>query len=163
MRIKTKASIHINAPREKVWEYVSNLENLPQYFFGWGPLPGIKKVEIITGDKTMAVGMKQRTTTTDGRVIEENILTVRKPEYFDYKLKGFGFPFDLFVREGGGSWTFVPNDKGTTVTWNYYFNLTSPLVYPIGVLLVQFFYQHALAAALKQAKKQIENKERYIA
>jgi len=156
VKVKTKASIHINAPQEKVWDYISNLENLPKYFFGWGPIPAVKKVEII-GKKEMALGLKQRTTTAAGTVLEETVLHAKNPQYFDYEIKGFGFPFNLFVKKGGGSWTFATDDGGTTATWNYFFLLTSPLAYPIAAPLVKLAHQHAMALSLGRAKKQIEN------
>ncbi len=156
MKVKTKASIHINAPQEKVWKYISNLENLPKYFFGWGPIPAVEKVDII-GKKQMAVGLKQKTTTADGRALEETVLSVRKPEYFDYEIKGFGFPFNLFVIKGGGSWTFTRTDVGTKATWNYFFHLTSPLAYLVAAPLVKLAHQHAMMNALERAKKQLEN------
>jgi uncharacterized protein YndB with AHSA1/START domain len=158
MKIKTKASIHINAPQEKVWEYITNAENFPKYFLGWGPIPGVEKIEIISDETTITEGMKQRVATTDGRVAEEQFLSVRKPEYFDYEvLSGFDFPFNFFVRKGGASWIILPDDTGNTVTWNYYFDLTSSLISPIGALLVKFFFKHAMAAALKRVKEQLEN------
>jgi uncharacterized protein YndB with AHSA1/START domain len=151
MKIKTKASIQVNASQQEVWDYVTDAANFPKYF-------GVEKIEIITGEPKMAGGVKQRVATTDGRVAEEQFLDVREPEYFDYEvLGGFDFPFDLFVRKGGASWTISPADPGSTITWDYYFDLTSSLVSPVGAVLVKFFFKHAMAAALKQIKQQLEN------
>ena len=158
MKITTKAAIHINAPQERVWEYITKPENFPKYFLGWGPIPGVTNIEIISGESEVSEGMTQVVATTDGRVAEEHFLTVRKPEYFAYEvLSGFDFPFNLFVRKGGASWTIQPDARGSTVTWDYYFELTSAAVSLVGALLVKFFFKHAMAAALKLVKHQLEN------
>ena len=157
MRASTQAAITIDRPPLVVWNHATDITTLPKMFVGWGPIPAVKKVEVIKGEP-MTPGMKQRTTTVDGRVIDEQILTVRKPEYFDYQLlKGFGFPFTLFVRMGGGSWTFTPKNSGTMIRWEYYFELTSLLAYPVGAMLVKFFWKNAMKAYLRELKKYTES------
>jgi hypothetical protein len=157
MRISVTASIHILASREKIWEYITVAENFPKYFLGWGPIPGVKNITIITGETGITAGMKQRVLTNDGRLVEEHFKTVRKPEYFDYEVvSGFGAPLKFVVRKGGASWNIAKDNIGNTLTWSHNYDLTSWLMYPVGLLFIKFFFKNAMAAALQQIKKQLE-------
>lgn len=156
MKIETAASIEINASQEKVWKFISDLRNVPSFLKRWGPIPGVKNVEITSGHKEMAVGLTQTTTTTDGNILYEAIKTVRKPEYFDYQIEGFSFPFSLLTKKGGGSWTLFGENNKTRVTWRYYFNLSSPFIYPAALPLVKVFYKKALSDAVKRLKQNLE-------
>src|SRR5688572_28524818 len=119
MKVTTQATIHINKPAKAIWEYATNPQNIAEYYKGYGPIPGIKKIEITSG-KLMTPGMTEKTITLNGMVIEEIFLHVEKYKYVDYELlKGFGFPFNLVVRKGGGAWRFNEDATGTTIIWDY--------------------------------------------
>ncbi|MBM3943454.1 MAG: hypothetical protein FJ316_11155 [SAR202 cluster bacterium] len=114
MKMRTKASVLINAPQEAIWDYVTTPDNFPNYFWGWGPIPGVEKIEVTSNHRSIAGGLEQRVATTDGRIAEERVLSVRKPEFFEYEvLSGFDFPFGLFVRKGALPGPFCRRAQGT--------------------------------------------------
>ena len=47
-------------------------------------------------------------------------------------VSGLRAPFSWLVRGAGGRWTFADRGDSTDVVWRFRFDLTTPLVYPIG-------------------------------
>lgn len=126
---------------------------------GWGPIPGVKKVEITSGHTEMAVGLTQTSTTTNGGVLRETVLKVDKPNYFEYEIEGFSPPFNLLIKKGGGYWRINEVGDETHATWGYNFIVQSPVVYPISFLIVKSAFRKALQNAVENAREIIETNE----
>lgn len=159
MKIQSKAAIEIKASPEKVFDYATNLENLPKVFKGYGVIPAICKAEIADGGE-MQQGVTRRITNSDGSIIDEEILTLKRPTKQTYRLvKGFKPPFSYLVKSGGGDWTFTPTPNTTNstfITWEFYFELTSPLAYPIMAFIMSSYFQKAQQLCLNEIKKNLE-------
>lgn len=159
MKIQSQAAIEIKASPEKVFDFATNLENLPKVFKGYGVIPAICKAEIAGGGE-MQQGITRRVTNSDGSIIDEEIITLKRPTKQTYRLvKGFKPPFSFLVKSGGGDWTFSPSPNAansTFLTWEFYFELTSPLAYPIMAFIMSSYFQKAQQLCLNEIKKNLE-------
>ncbi|HEY9811818.1 MAG TPA: SRPBCC family protein [Halomicronema sp.] len=160
MKIYSKADIEIQATPEEVFDFATNVENLPKVFKGYGVIPSIIKAEIVGGIE-MQQGVTRRVTNSDNSIIDEEIIILKKPTKQTYQLvKGFKPPFSFLVKKGGGDWTFSPianTPKLTFLNWEFYFELTSPLAYPIMAFIMSAYFQKAQQLCLKEIKKNLEN------
>ncbi len=162
MLVKTNALVEIAASPEVVFDFVTSLSNLPKVFHGYGPIPAIIKAEMADGGE-MREGSVRRIENSDGSVIDEEMITFNKPERQTYRMvRGFKFPISLLIESGGGDWKFTATAKGTRIDWEFYFMLTSPLFYPVGLLLVQVFMQTAMQQCLDNIQEYLTNQGEYI-
>ncbi len=159
MKIQSQAAIEIKASPEKVFDYATNLENLPKVFKGYRVIPAISKAEI-AGKGEMQQGVTRRVTNSDNSIIDEEIIALKRPTKQIYRLvKGFKPPFSFLVKSGGGDWTFTPTPNTTNstfITWEFYFELTSPLAYPIMAFIMSRYFQKAQQLCLNEIKKNLE-------
>ena len=63
-------------------------------------------------------------------------------------LPGFRPPFSWLVTRGEADWRIQKANGGTEVVWCYTFTLTTPLVYPLGALVIRFFMRQAMRRCL---------------
>ncbi|MBE9123906.1 SRPBCC family protein [Tychonema sp. LEGE 07199] len=162
MLVKTNALVAIAASPEAVFYFVASLSNVPKTFRGFCPIPAIIKVEMADGGE-MRQGGVSRIKHCDRSVIDEEIITFNKPERQTYRLvKGFEFPISILIESGGGDWNFNSTPKGTQIDWEFYFVLTSPLLYPVGLLLVQVFMQKAIQQCLDNIQELLANQSEDI-
>lgn len=160
MKIETSASARIKASQEKVWEYVSDLTNVSRHMKGWGPIPGVKKVEITSEHTEMTVGLTQITTTTNGDLLHEAVTKVQNHEYFEYEITGFGPPFGYLIKSGGGFWKLKERGDTTEATWGYNFTARSPLTFPLSFLIVKSAFRKTLQDAVANARDNIEKEDK---
>lgn len=97
--------ITINAPIDKIWEALSNVEELEKYD------PTVKKCAVLSESKN-GIGAKRKVTMKDGKNWFEEKCTVSKPnEALTYELTNCSFP----VQNLNHSYTFEQNGNRTTV------------------------------------------------
>jgi len=83
----------------------------------------------------------------DGLV--EKILEHERGRCHRYRIeKGFKPPLSFLVRWGEGEFLFMHNGEGTQLDWNYTYELTTPLVYPIAAPILKLFLCWTLQGAL---------------
>lgn len=157
MKVQSRASIEINALPETVFDCATSPENLPKFFKGYGAIPGILNVEIVGGGETRE-GVIRRVTNSDNSIIDEEIINLKRPTKQTYKLSsGFKPPFSFLVSAGGGDWTFTPSNNSTILVWEFYFELTSILAYPLMEFIMSAYFQKAQQLCLNEIKKYVEN------
>ncbi|MEZ2226962.1 MAG: SRPBCC family protein [Microcoleus sp.] len=162
MLVKTNALVEIAASPEVVFDFVTSLSNLPKVVRGFGLIPAIMKAEMADSGE-MREGGVRRIENSDGSVIDEEIISFKKPERQTYRLvRGFKFPISLLIESGGGDWKFTATPKGTRIDWEFYFMLTSPVFYPVGFLLVQVFMQKAMQQCLDNIQQSLVNQSEGI-
>ncbi len=156
MQVHAEASITINAPREYVFAFTNDVSRFPQTFLGYGPIPGMARVENLNGDETRE-GTIRNIHNVDGTVLEEHLVTHVAPREMAYEIvSGLRWPFSWLVRGAGGRWTFGDRGHATDVQWRFRFDLTSPLVYPIGYLVGAVLFRKAQERCLQETKRVIE-------
>lgn len=157
MRIKTEVAVEVAAPKEVVFEYATNPKNFPKFFKGAGPIPAVTKIENTNGEETRA-GTIRKVTSSDGAVMMEEMIEFDPPEHQRYILKsGIKAPLSFLVKSGGGEWDFLKTKRGTMVIWRFHFELSSPVVYPIGALLVKVFFKTAMMRCLKGMREGVHH------
>ena len=157
MQVHSQASITINAPREDVFAFTNDVSKFPQTFQGFGPIPGMDRVVNLNGDETRE-GTIRNIYNVDGTVLEEHLVAHSAPSEMAYEIvSGLRAPFSWLVRGAGGRWTFADRGDSTDVVWRFRFDLTSPLIYPIGYLVGSVLFRKAQERCLQATKQAIEN------
>lgn len=147
MQVHSEASITIQAPRDEVFAFTNDIGRFPRTFLGYGPIPGMERVENLNGDETR-----------EGTVLEEHLIVYSPPNEMAYEIvSGLRPPFSWLVRRAGGRWTFTDRDGATEVVWRFRFDLTTPLVYPLGYLVGAVLFRKAQERCLSETKRIIES------
>ena len=156
MQVHSRASVIINAPRDAVFAFTNDPEKFAPTFRGYGPIPGMVKVENTNGAETRK-GTIRNIHNEDGSVLEEHMRVHRPPEEMAYEIvAGLKPPFSWLVKTAGGRWTFEEQDGATLVTWRFRFDLTSPLLYPIGFVTGAILFRKAQERCLAATKRAVE-------
>jgi carbon monoxide dehydrogenase subunit G len=152
MEIVMNASIVIARPPEAVFDFVTRPEAVAETFKGHGPVPGANKSEVVTPGG-MRVGAIRRVHNSDGSIVDEEIVALDRGIKQAYRLvKGLPWMF----RGGGGTWTFSREGEATRIDWRFSFDLVSPLVWPIAVM-VRAPFARAMQDALARTKSSLES------
>jgi hypothetical protein len=157
MRVSNTESIVVPGPREAVFERAFNRTEMPKLLRGWGPVPGVERVELLD-DGDYAVGKIRRIHNTDGSSLDEEILAYAPPSAHEYRLFGdFRGLAKLLVREGFGEWRFIAlDDSRTDVHWKYEFTLTSPLAWPLALPMMKVAFANMQRGTLRRLKAAFE-------
>ena len=129
-----------------VWPIVLDDAALVAAFRGAGPIPAL--VEVVRDTEAFEVGMERTVHSADGSTARERMLVIEAPTRQVYELFGFSGVFRFLVRRGTSEWVLTEVQGGTLVTWDYTFELTTPLVWPIVRALMPFF-ERAQAGCLE--------------
>lgn len=139
MQITTHAKVTIPLPRQAVFNYAVDSENLKKDLAPYGPIAGIVDGVMLDG-QPLEQGARRRMTLTDGTVLDEDILAFDPPNEHQYRWSsGLKPPFAWLVRAGEGRWLFTDVEGGTQVDWHYTFDLRSPLAYPFTLAITGLF------------------------
>lgn len=155
MKVWTEAHVEIARPAEAVFDHAVDPLKMPGLFVGYGPIPGIREVEIEGGGPPRA-GVLRRVTNSDGSVVEEELVALARPHRQAYRLlRGFRPPFSWLVRAGEGEWTFTSTDSGTEVSWRFGFELTTSLAWPLASVLLHTAFRAAMRRCLLRLREQV--------
>jgi len=153
MRLSNTESVTVPAARAAVFKHAFDLEQMPKLLRGWGPVPGVERVELLAGGE-YAVGKVRRIFNTDGSSLDEEILIYDPPSAHSYRLYGeFQGLAKLLVCEGRGDWEFVAlGPSETEVRWRYEFTLTSALAAPVGLIMMKIAFANMQRGTLKRLR-----------
>jgi Polyketide cyclase / dehydrase and lipid transport len=143
MLVSLVADRFLPAPAAAVFALITDGARFP--FPGFGPIAAIGDVRL---DAPLAVGSTRRVHNTDGTVLTERVTVLDPPHRHAYELSGFVAPFSWLVMRGEAEWSLAETPAGTSVSWHYDFTLTSPLAWPIGAPLLNFFMHGAMERCL---------------
>jgi len=148
MNVSARADIEIRRAADDVFDLAASCEGFPRFIHRLGPIPGVTHAELVDAAVPKS-GVRRRISTTDGNVIEEELLAFERPSRHRYRWRNRPpLPFRLLVSGAEGDWSFAPIAGGTRIVWDYRFELTSPFVYPlaaVGMALFRRWMQRALA------------------
>ena len=154
MQISARVEEHVPRPPEQVFDFATACETFPKVLIPLGPVAGIAHADLLDGDR-LRTGARRRIVLTDGSIIDEEVLTFERPSRHRYRwLNPPPAPFAWIVRGGEGDWTFTSFRDGTTITWTYRFELTSPVVYPLAALVIGLF-RRWMARGLANVRTQL--------
>ncbi len=138
MDVRTRATIEIARSPEEVFDFVADPSHFARWLRPLAPIPGVRSTEAI-GEGAQRVGSRRRIAMTDGAILIEEVLVLDRPHRHAYRWEKPKLPFSLLVKSGRGDWTFAPSGTHTRVEWTYTFELTTPLAYLPGRLVVLAF------------------------
>lgn len=134
-----KASIQINAPREKVWNVLTDFDRWPEWQ---------KSVSAASLDEKLAIGSSFRWK-GGGMNIVSTFTDVKAPRTIVWKGKAFGM-------QARHRWELTPNENGTVVS-------SEDVLSGWFVSFIKFFkptfFQTALDSTLQELKEELEHNE----
>jgi hypothetical protein len=145
VQIHTRASVVVPRPVEAVFDFATSPSSFPAFMKPRAPIPGVSAVNV-DGDGVTRAGATRRVAMSDGSTMGEEVLEHERPRRHAYRwMNPPRLPFSLLVRGARAAWSFAPEGAGTRIDWSYSFELTTPLVYPLGALVVKLFQGWMLA------------------
>ena len=151
--VETHVDVLIPCSRGDAFALMSNLEQFPKFFTGFGPIPKVVSCELVT-PLPVRVGSKRLISNGDGSVLEEIVEIHEEDKEQRYRIeKGFVPPFSILISAAVGHWTFVSEGEHTRVGWTYRFELSSVLAIPIAGVIVHFLFKRAMARCLSNMQK----------
>ena len=146
--METSVSVDVACDPGTAFALMSDMERFPSFFTGFGPIPRVLRCELAT-PPPVDIGSKRLISNADGSVLEEIVKIHKVGEEQMYRIeKGFIPPFSWMVAAAQGHWFFKSEQKGTSMTWRYRFELTSGLLKPIAGLIVHVFFKRAMKRCL---------------
>lgn len=147
MRIATTVSRDISAPLEKVFDIANDVGGVSDLFVGWGPIPAVTAARI-DGGGAIGAGKLRLVETSDGATVREPITVFERPSRVEYSLQGVPAPFSFLVREGHARWHYRQVEGGTRVEWEYAFDITGALAWPIAFPLIRVIWRRMMERVL---------------
>jgi hypothetical protein len=141
MRVSCHAHSEFSGSPASVFARVVDAAGFPAMFVGYGPIPAVTRVTL---DSSLAVGSFRQVHSADGSQLTEQITRLDPPHCHAYSLSGFSAPFSWLVTRGDARWTISRRSKGSHLRWEYDFQLTHALVYPIDAVLLHLFMARAM-------------------
>ncbi len=145
MIIGLQSRQHFDCPPADVFALVLDPQRFPAMFRGFGPIPSIRRIELL---QAPAVGATRRLENSDGSTPVERITALDPPRHHAYTLSGLAPPFSWLVRCGHADWRLQAVDRGTDVTWEYRFELTSALAWPLAAPVLNWLMATAMRRCL---------------
>lgn len=127
----------LSASPDAVWE----LFNAPEgyvLFVGYGPIPGLAKVEWLDGDPSRP-GSVARVHNTDGSTHRERVLRSERPSRYEIAIDQFSSPFRFVVREAREDVRFVSENGKTRIVRRFTFFPRNALAVPIALVIRGLF------------------------
>lgn len=107
-------------------------------FTGWGPIPGIDRLEWQHGGCSQE-GSVATVYNTDGSTHRERVVLAARGERYEIAIDEFSSAFRFLVSGARETWVLEPNAAGTLGHREFVFQLRSAAGYPIGLLVAKFF------------------------
>lgn len=150
----TSASLHISAPRERVFDLAFDARAAKKIFRPTTPIPGIAKLELPSGE--LASGAQRRITWSDASQTTEHVLEHARPFHhahqFSNTLRG---PLSWIFGNAHAHWTLAPTNEGTIVYWTYRFEPRLRLTRRF-MGIVQAAFQRWMRNSLQALREQAE-------
>lgn len=142
---------HVRAPRESVFQAVTDPALAKRLYKQVLPVPGIAKREAFAAD-----GGMRKTTWSDGSVTTDELIASQAPTRHAYRwantLQG---PLSWLFRSAISDWLFTPTEQGTSVYWTYRFEPRHRLLSPL-MNVVQGGFERWMRASTQALKKHLE-------
>lgn len=116
------------------------LTSPPAYetFTGYGPIPGIDRLEWHEGDSKTA-GSRATVHSKDGSTHTERVVLADRPTLYAVEISEFSSAFRLLTKGATERWGMIPVAGGTKLERTFEFELRSSLLWPVGAALGSLF------------------------
>lgn len=144
-----------NAPIALVFDVIVPID-LSLVFTGYGPLPAVTRVSGQSGPWDKA-GRERTVHLSDNSAAKEQLLEVKAPNHFSYRVSSFTGFLRFLASEANGEWWFSTQNDKTLVVWQYCFTpkslFTLPLLYFIARVLWHGYMHKSLNLAVETAER----------
>lgn len=148
----------VDAPVQKVFDFVTAKNVLPKILLGYGILPRVVSTSESVGPWDEPGSF--RTVHLSNRTSAREELTEYKPfDYFAYRTSDFTSVLKYVVRQGRGQWRFTPDGLGTRIVWTYTFTASHWFMKTVLEIFVSLLWRGYMRGALRQVKAQTERLE----
>jgi len=142
MRATVREEVTLPLPPGSAFELITSEEAF-LLFRGYGPIPGLRSVEVLEGD-LRTVGSTARVTNTDGSTHRERVLEVEPGRRYAIRIHDISSPFGRMVDHIDEIWQLRKVRPGTAVERIFEFDLRSALFFPLSVPLAQILFRMAV-------------------
>lgn len=154
MLVALSAERTIHSSPETVFALALDAVRFPKTFRGCGPIPALLR---ITPHGAPAVSATRTVESSDGSMLTERIDALDPPHRHAYTLTGMRPPLAWLARAGHANWSFAPTVNGTRVVWDYTFELTTMLAWPVAFPLLRVFMRTAMQRCLEAMARELES------
>ncbi len=109
-----------------------------QTFIGWGPIPGILRLDWHEGNSSI-VGSTATVNNTDGSTHRETVTVADAPTRYAIRIDQFSSVFNKLVNFATEEWTLSAAGSSTRVERCFTFTLKSAVLKPVGLIIGRFF------------------------
>lgn len=139
--------------KEVAFAQATNLEEFPEFFKGYGPIPKVVKCELLS-PLPVRVGSERLITNADGSKLLEKVEVFEPGLEHRYRIEtGFVPPFSWLVKAAVGHWSYEDDGRGSKVRWRYRFELKSHWMIPLVGIVVHVFFKRAMSHCLKEMQR----------
>lgn len=154
--LQTSAEVIINCGKEKAYNYVSSVKELPNWLLKTGPIYGIINVTTLRGNWEK-VGDNRLVKRGDSATLVEELITVSHYSHYAYQTTEFSDIFKhLTNKTYGQMWFDTVNDQ-TRLRWVYTFTYRNIFAKLFLMLFVPLFLKKYLQNGLNNAKAYLED------
>ncbi len=157
MNISIRVDHTINAPREAVFAFITNPENMTT-FTGYGPVPGIKKALVISRPPNREhAGTVLLIENLDGTRHKEKVVLSETPRKLVHHIYDLPKPFSSLVREMEEEWELeVSGEERTAIIRQFHLSPTTPFAFPVAFFIASLIMKKAAKADLENIAKKLK-------
>lgn len=119
--------VFVDAPIEKVFDFLAAEDVLPKILTGYGLVPGVASTSDISGPWDQP-GSHRVVHLADGSTVNEGVTEYNRPSYFAYRVSDPSFALKHLMDGARGQFWFAPAKGGTNVKWTYTFRAKNSIV-----------------------------------
>ncbi|EJU15043.1 hypothetical protein LH128_00617 [Sphingomonas sp. LH128] len=119
--------VFVDAPIEKVFDFLAAEDVLPKILTGYGLVPGVASTSDISGPWDQP-GSHRVVHLADGSTVNEGVTEYDRPSYFAYRVSDPSFALQHLMDGARGQFWFAPVKGGTNVKWTYTFRAKNSFV-----------------------------------
>ena len=135
--MQVEETVVFEASPPKVWALMTDLDAMTD-FSGYGPIPGIKRAEWLTGNGTN-VGSVRRIENTDGSSHREEVMAVEPRRLLVDRIHALDSPLRFLVSEATDRFELAEEGDGTRLVRRFRFELRTALAWPITLVFRPLF------------------------
>jgi hypothetical protein len=154
--LRTTAEVIVNCNKEKAYEYVSSVKELPNWLLKTGPIYGVINVTTLRGNWEN-VGDNRRVTRGDSAWLVEELITVHPYSHYAYQTTDFSDIFKKLTNKTYGQMWFDTVDDQTRLRWVYTFTYKNIFAKLFLMLFIPLFLKKYLQNGLNNAKAYLED------
>jgi hypothetical protein len=159
MLVRSRAILEVDVSPSVIFDALVSVEGFLG-FPGYGPVPGIAKVDFARGSK-LERGTVLAITNTDRSTHREEITTFDPPRAYAIRIDSFSSPLRFLVHFAEESWRFEPRGAGTIVHREFVLSLRSIVFWPLSLAFTKVILRRAMDRHHRAVVRTLEHQRRH--